>query len=155
MSACGILLRRLCRDRRGGAVIETAMAMPVLLVLSFAFIDLTQAFAFRMSMQEYSQTAADFIVASGTKTPTDSEIQKVVADSSGFPTSAVKITRSFDCNGKAASSTSSGCPNASDLRVNYIKVTVTGTYTPLLKISDFADYVPTRTISQSATVRLP
>jgi len=142
-------------DFQGAAVVETALAMPVLLVLAFAFIDLTQGFAFRMSMQEYSQTAADFIIASGTNTPTDAEIQKVVSDSSGLPTSAVKVTHSFDCNGKSASTTSNGCPNADDLRVDYITVKVTATYTPLLKIADFADFVPAQSISQSATVRLP
>ncbi|MCB2076706.1 MAG: pilus assembly protein [Novosphingobium sp.] len=155
MSTLVTTLRRLRRDKEGAAVIETAIALPVLLMLAFAFVDLTQAFAFRMTMQEYAQSGADFVNASGQDTPTDTEVKTAISQLSGLPTSAITIIHPFDCNGRSASLESNGCPNVEDIRVDYMKITVKSSYTPVLKVASFADFMPSGDIAASATVRMP
>jgi len=148
-------LARLRGDKRGAAVIETALVLPVLLTFAFGFIDLTQAFAFRMSLQEHAQAGADLVIAYGESVPADTEIKEAISQYSEVPVDSIFITRTIDCNGKSASTTSNSCPNADDLRVDYMTIKIEGAYQPMLEIEPFANFVPHGQMAQSATVRLP
>lgn len=148
-------IRKIAADRRGTAVIETAIVLPVLLMLAFGFVDLGEAFATQMSIQQVAQMGADFVVAAGSSVPTDSQIKSEVASRSGLPASAIAIRRAFECNGAPQPSGEGGCPNADDTRVDYLTVSISQAYQPVLNIAGIADFVRVRNLNGAATVRLP
>lgn len=155
MSTFFSTLRSLARDRRGAAVVETAIGLPVLLTMAFAFIDLTQGFAYRMTMQQNAQVGADFVTAAGKTVPSDTAIKSEIVKATGLDSSAITINRHFDCNGLRAATQAVGCPAVLDLRVNYMTITVKGNYDPVLKIKHIADFMPKTEVVESATIRLP
>ena len=78
------LLRALLRAERGTSTIELALVLPVLGVLSLGAIDFAMAFGMKLQVQQYAQSGADFVVASGASVPTTDPVKTEVAPSAGW-----------------------------------------------------------------------
>ena len=123
-------LHSLLADIRGTAVIETAVILPVLVMLSLGFVDLTVGFQKKLSIQQYAQSGADLAVASFADPLTDSEIKTEIAALSGLPTTAITVTRWLECNNVKTLNT--GCLNSAVQKSGYVRIDVTDTYEPIL-----------------------
>ena len=150
------LNNRLRRDNRGVAAVELALALPILTVMALASIDFVLGFSYKMNLQQYAQSGADFVVANGETSPTDSEVKTEVKAVSGLPETAITITKWTECNRSKNTTTAYGsCPGASDEKANYMMVSVTDTYTPILNLKGIADFVKATSLTGTAVVRIP
>ena len=119
------------RDRRGTAVIETAIVLPVLVLLALASFDITRGFVHKLRLQQYAQTGIELVVAKMTAVPTDAQIQAELATVSGLPTSAITVTRWRECD-NAPVATNASCTSPTAVKADYIKIAVADTYQPAL-----------------------
>ncbi len=148
------IFRKLRPDARGTATIELAMALPVLTVMALASIDFVLGFGYKMNLQQYAQSGADFVIANGENLPTDAQVSTEVAAVSGLDPAAISVTKWTECN-QAKQSTYGSCPGASDNKANYMQIAVTDTYQPILAIEGIADFVPSTALTGTAVVRIP
>lgn len=146
-------IRRITGDRAGTAIVETAIIMPVLIMLSLGFIDLTRAVVFKLGLKQDVQTGAAFVLANYPNTPSDSQIQTQISNASGLPASQITITRWTDCN-SVSEPTIQSCPNSTDYRADFMRIRIVGTFTPILNIADYASFMPQRDLSSEVVVRI-
>ena len=79
--------RSLCKDNRGAAVIETAIALPVFIMMIWAFVQLAQMYRALAGMQQALGQGARYATlcvnpsADGCTAPTASQIQTRINDS--------------------------------------------------------------------------
>ena len=149
------LLARIRRDQSGVTVVETALILPIVLVMCFGFSELANAFALHMKLSQAAQSGIEYVVASDTPVPADADIISRTSAISGVASSDIAITRKTECNGVAQATGVTSCPNSTDVEVDYLTVTVSGTYQPLTNVSLIKAFAPSGRYSQSATVRLP
>ena len=147
------LLRALLRAQRGTSTIELALVLPVLGVLSLGAIDFAMAFGMKLQVQQYAQSGADFVVASGASVPTTDAVKAEVATVSGLAPTKITVTKFTECN-QVKVVIFNLCPGASDTKISYMTIEVQDTYTPMLNIEGFADFVSTTTLKGRTTVRL-
>ena len=149
------MLHMLSRNERGTAVIELGVALPILMVLALATVDFVGAFSQKMQLTQYAQAGANFVVANGNTTPTISAVKSEVVATSGLTQDKVTVTRFTECNAIKVA-VLNVCPNPlADVKVNYMKIEVANTYSPMLDIQGIADFVGTQNLKASVIVRLP
>lgn len=149
------LFAHISRDRSGVTVVETALILPIILVLGFSFAELANAFALQIRLMRAAQTGIEFVAASDPSVPTDSEITAQTTSATGFAASDIALTRILECNGVPQASGSTQCPNSSDVARTFLKITISATYQPLTNVSLIKGIMPSGRYSQSATVQLP
>lgn len=146
-------LRTLRADAQGTAVLEFGLSLPLLCMLALAGADFVFGFAHKIALQQYAQAGAEYIVAAGEDVPTDAQIAAEVKAASGLDASKIKVKRFTECN--QAKVLSFGlCPGVADVKVNYIEIKVTDTYTPMLSIPGYANFVKTTSLEGKTTTRM-
>lgn len=147
---CSAIGPELLRSTRGSALIEMSLVLPVLLILALGIVDVSQAYSFKLGLQQAAQHGGEFATAAETP-PADGEIRTVVAERAGVPASAVTIERFLECNyARAASETcASGVTSAT-----YILIRVSGTYQPLFGATPFGSIRGATTVTGETTVRV-
>lgn len=151
-----LAFQRFFKDRRGVAAVELALALPILTVMALGSIDLARGFSYKMNLQQYAQSGADFIVANGESIPTEAQVKTEVAAVSGLATTAITVTKWTECNrGKNGTLPYDTCPGSSDEKANYMQIAVTDTYDPILDIKGIADFVQSTSLTGTAIVRIP
>ena len=146
---------RLGRDQSGVTVVETALILPMLLVMLFGFSELANAFALHMRLSQAAQAGIEYVIASDTPVPADSDIISRTSTVTGIAASDIAVVRKVECNNVPQASGVTSCPNQADVEVDYLTLTVSGTYQPLTNVSLIKAFAPSGRYSQSATVRLP
>ncbi|MXO55415.1 TadE/TadG family type IV pilus assembly protein [Pontixanthobacter gangjinensis] len=149
------LLSILRRDSAGTAAIELGIILPVLAMITLASADFVMGFGYKMNLQQYAQSGADYVVASGATLPTDTDIKDEIASLSGLSTSKITIAKWTECNAKKTLDILGLCPGSSDVRARYIQIDVADTYDPILDVSGIADFVQSSKLTGSVVVRLP
>ena len=147
-------LYRLLRDEAGSSVVELGLVMPVFLMTALGGADFVMGFGKKLEVQQFAQSGADFVLASGESIPSDSEVAAEVAAASGLPTSAVTVSKFTECNAVKAT-TYGQCSGTSAVQANYMAITVTDTYTPVLNIPGIAAFAQTTALKGKVTVRIP
>ncbi|WP_158241483.1 TadE/TadG family type IV pilus assembly protein [Novosphingobium sp. TH158] len=146
------LMRHLWHDQRGVSAVEAAIFMPILLSLAVGAIDLTQLSVMRLNLQQVANAGAAMAVAGGNTPPDNTTLAARLAADTGMAASAITVTRWTECN-EAAQANIAACPNASDVRADYLTVTVTGSYTPIFS-GPFGKLAQTTTYVASSTARI-
>lgn len=147
-------LFRLLRSERGNSVIELGLALPLLITLAMGGVDAVAGFGSKIELQQYAQSGADYVVAAGQEVPSTAEVKSEVVATSGLDASAVTVTSFTECN-QIPLQAKGVCANASALRADYMTITVTDTYEPILKIDGMVDFIGTTTLKGSVTIRIP
>ena len=147
-------LRTMSRDERGTSVLELALVLPVISMLSLAAIDFAMAFGMKLQVQQYAQAGADFVVASGATPPTPEAVKAEVVAISGLNASEVTVTRFTECNAVKVALFGL-CPGLLDVKTNYMQISTVDTYEPMLNIDGIADFMTTSQMTGRTIVRLP
>ncbi len=125
----------LLRDEHGASLVETALVLPVFLLLLFGAVDFGRALYLQIEIAGAAHAGAMY----GARNPTDTTGMSTVAtdDAPNVPNLSVS-TPTYGCECAIANSTyvancpASSQPSCSTSNLVYlVKVTVTGTYTPL------------------------
>jgi Flp pilus assembly protein TadG len=124
-------LDRLKQDQRGSMVIETAVIVPVLAMLSLGAFDASRMIARQTELQQAVAEAAQISLASTPDTQSErNTIKSIIQTSTGLATSNVTITNKYRCGALTTLSDTNNCGSSSAV-TTYLKVVVTDTYTPL------------------------
>ena len=150
-------VRNLAHDESGAAIIELALAAPVLAVLIIGVTDISIAYgrkleleqAVQRSIEKVMQTTGDTTVAGTIKKEAVCQINGTNPDNTcatGRLTAAdVTVTYRLECTTTGGALTtqetvdadtfdSYSCANSSDKEARYIMVTAVDSYTPMFKI---------------------
>jgi Flp pilus assembly protein TadG len=132
----------LTTQQEGNSLIETALVLPILLLLLVGAVDIGRGFRAAMIVNAAARTGA----ASGIHHPTDIAGMQVAAksDSSSIVNVTPVATYGCECaddSSKAVALCSSG-PSCSFNSVYYVEVDTSATYTPMLPWLGFSQGIP-------------
>lgn len=124
------LMDRLARDERGSMVIETAIVVPVLALMSIGTFEVSGMVARQNELQAAASEAAQVILATPTGSQvTLSTVKQIIQASTGLPSDKVTVGTSYRCGTDTTLlTTSSGCD--SNKLTTYMTIYLTDTYTP-------------------------
>jgi hypothetical protein len=145
-------LASLLRDRRGNATIELAFMTPILLVMGLASIDATLGFVHRMNVQEQAQIGADYVYSKMEDIPLAAQIKLEINAATGVPVSDITIDEWVECDGVVVHTPMCVQPGATETK--FMTINVDGTYTPILDIPYFADFIQSYTHTGSVTIQV-
>lgn len=129
-------LRRLLRDARGAVVIETAIAAPVLALLSIGGFQVSQVVARQHELQSGADDAGSMALAGwSSSTGSTTAIKSVLMKTLNLTTDKVTITTKYRCGTATAYVAAKTSCAATDIVTTYLDIVLTDTYTPMW--SDF------------------
>jgi Flp pilus assembly protein TadG len=169
------LLRKLRRDQRGAAVIELAIAAPVLAMLVIGMSDITIAYGRELDLEQGAQRAIEKVMqTTGDQTVEDAIKNEAVCQVNGtnsggtcksapITTANVTVTYRLECmdGGTVASSQETtdstefsgfSCDEG-QTAANYLRVKVTDQYTPMFAMHFGTDADGTYHLSATAGIR--
>ena len=131
------------RSRRGNAILETALAMPVLLLMACGTMDLARVFFAGIVVESAARAGTQHASYSPGKAGANDESEAAgTKDASYQGVSPVTITsRAFcACSGTEVSCSTATCSGATP--DGYVETTATYTFRPLLRYPGFPTTVP-------------
>jgi Flp pilus assembly protein TadG len=149
-------LAQAARDGRGAALVELAVALPVLVVLLFGVIDFARVFYVAAELTNAARAGAQYGALNTTNASDTGTMQtRALAASpqiAGYTVSTP--TRSCGCMTQSGTFTSqactTSCPNSADHLVVYVTVTASMTFNTVTRLPGLPQTLP---LTRSATVR--
>jgi Flp pilus assembly protein TadG len=124
------LLRALAKEERGTAVMELALAAPIIAVLVMGITDASTAFSRKLELEQGAQRAIEKqMQTTGTETP-EGTIKSEAAVQAGVTVDNVSVAYLRLCNGTKQSNYNTPCANTQRTSL-YLTVTVIDDYSPL------------------------
>ena len=143
-------LSTLRRDERGASIIEMGIAMPILCTMLIGMVDLSGAYSAKLQAEQGAQRSVEYVQRNGFKTGQEDTLKTEATTGAGTGSSASVDTWST-CNGtKAAFDDSCTSPTVT----RYVRVSVTKTYTPYIKIPAAFGGGANYTVHGSASLRI-
>lgn len=143
----------IARDNRGTAMIEAALAVPILLVFLVGLTDFSMALFKRLYTEQVAISGVQMAISGGIGPVPDAQIITQLAADSGLPSSSFSITRWTECNSDGTRYPQGPCPNDGDVREDFVKVTVANSYQPIFQFGRFS-IVPSAAFNSSSTGRV-
>jgi Flp pilus assembly protein TadG len=154
---------QLRRDQRGTAIIELALAAPVLAILTIGVTDISIAYGKKLQLEQAAQRAIEKVAqTTGENTVTDTIKSEAVCQYNGMNGSSCKtapitsdnvsVTFKLTCNGVDTTWTLDCAGGETEVR--YITTTVTDTYTPIFPLHFGTNADGTYHLSATAGVRV-
>lgn len=147
------IAKRLKSDTRGNATLELAFATPILLTMALASVDATMGFMHRMKMQQYAQIGADYVFSKMEDVPLDPVIKAEMVLATGLPANKISVTSWVECDSSKANQTLGVCNKPTAVVTKFVKIDVTDTYSPIIKIPGYVNYVKSFDYTGSVTVQ--
>lgn len=125
---------------RGASLVELAFVLPILALLFVGLLDFGKAYYLSIEVSSAARAGAQY----GVLHPTDKSGMQYAAVNDAPDVSGISATATIGCecsdgtNVTQSSSSSDSCPSSpscssSAIVINYVKVTTTATYTPLVR----------------------
>lgn len=139
------LFRTLARDKRGTAVVELALAFPILATMVIGITDISMAYSRKLQLEQAAQRAIEKVAqTTGEDTPEDTIKVEAVCQfngtdaegncrTAGIAASDVTVTYSLTCDGTVTTYTND-CASG-QLEIRYISATVAYQYTPMFPVT--------------------
>jgi Flp pilus assembly protein TadG len=124
--AKGILLK-LVRHEKGQAIMEAAIVLPFLFALVAGVVDVAQAYAQKIKVQQAATRSIELATAGGYNS---SLLQADAAQAAGVPTSQVATDNWLECAGVRQANTSVIC-STGQFSATYVSINVSGSYRPI------------------------
>ena len=141
------------RDKHGNSAVELAMVMPLVLMMALGGIDFAMGFRHKIQMQQHAQTGAEYVMGTMESLPTGVDVRKAISDASGMPMGAITANTWVECDGVKQSIPAPDCVDPTAVQTEYMTITVTEQWTPMLNIDGIADFATTQTHVGSVTLR--
>ncbi|MEZ5682398.1 MAG: pilus assembly protein [Erythrobacter sp.] len=141
------------REERGNATLELAFAMPILLTMALASVDATMGFLHRMKMQQYAQVGADYVYSKMEDVPLDPVIKGELVLATGLPANKITVNSWIECDSSKSHQTLGICNKPTAVVTKFVKIEVKDTYTPILNIPGYADYISSFDYTGHVTVQ--
>ncbi len=137
------LSRRLWRGKDGGAAVEFALLVPVLVLLTMGAVDLGLAAYERMQLEAAARVGVQYVLQ--TNTNETATITSVVQNAAEVSPVAVSVAFTYECDGVEVPS-GTACSNG---LARYVQVSVTKSFAPLIDVAGIAP----DSLSASAQIR--
>jgi Flp pilus assembly protein TadG len=119
------------RARRGTMAIETALIAPLLATLALGSFDVSMMVAREQQLQSAANEATEIVLAAaGGSGVSSTDLEQILESSLNLGSNQVQLTPLYRCGTGATSSAAPTCTGGNQL-YSYIKLTLTGTYTPV------------------------
>lgn len=131
-------------------MLETAIALPFLLMLALGVVELGQAFYLSIEMQGAAQAGALY----GTQYPTDTADMQTTALENAPDVSGATATATYGCECPDGTNSSASCASTPSCSSNvdyYVNVTVTATYTPAFTFPGLPQSIPLTSVAVMRT----
>lgn len=124
-------LAQFLKDTSGATMVETALALPTVLVLALGGYQISSIVARHSELETAAAEAQQIVLATKPKTTGElSTIRSVLQTSTGLNTSGVAVDFRYRCGTDATVVTDTGtCSNTTQESV-YVRVQLTDTYVP-------------------------
>ena len=126
-------LRNLRGDERGAAIIELAMAAPILAVMVIGMSDLSRGYSAKLQLEQAAQRSVEKIMQGAKNTTVYNSLKTEAATAAGVAESAVTVDYWLECNGTRSATYETNCPDGQAF-ARYLSVEITKNYTPMFKI---------------------
>ena len=133
-------LKQLARDKSGAAVVELALAAPILAMMVIGVTDISMAYGKKLELEQAAQRAIEKVMqTTGESTPEDTIKKEAVCQFNGtnadgscktapLTTANVTVTYNLTCDGTVTAYTSDCTGTQTEVR--YITATANYIYTP-------------------------
>ena len=126
-------VRNLRRDERGAAIIELAMAAPVLAVMVIGMSDLSRGYSAKLQLEQAAQRSVEKVMQGSKNTTVYNTLKTEAATAAGVAESAVTVDYWLECNGTRSATYETNCANG-QAYARYLSVEITKNYKPMFKI---------------------
>jgi Flp pilus assembly protein TadG len=126
-------MRTLRTDDAGAAIIELALAAPVLAMMIIGMSDLSRAYSTKLQLEQASQRSIEKVMNGQANTSVAASLKTEAATVAGVPESQVTVDYWLECNGVRKAEYNSTC-SGSELTRRYMSVHITKDFTPMFKI---------------------
>jgi Flp pilus assembly protein TadG len=130
------VIQKLARDKRGTAVIETAVVATCLSILIMGTVDVARFGAQHLRDQQGVNRGLEMVMMGGPSTSTTT-VQSEVSTQTGVPIANITVTQSQTCAGVAQTTYGVTCTSGQEARKFYT-ITVNDTFTPTFALGTVA-----------------
>ena len=127
------MFARLARDEHGASLIEMALLLPIFASLIVGIVDISRAFSAKLELQQAAERTIEKVQQYQTEGGFDT-LRAEAAAAAGVSPSNVKVDYWLECNGLRQSEFETNCTDG-QAPARWVKVTITGTYTPMFASS--------------------
>ena len=158
-------LLNLARDRKGAAVIELALAAPILATMVIGVTDISIAYGQKLELEQAAQRAIEKVAqTTGETTPEDTIKKEAMCQYNGtepddlgicpgaVTSDDVSVTYSLKCDGVVTAYSTDCAPGQAEIR--YISTTVRDNYAPMFDLHFNTDEDGTYHLEGTAGVRV-
>ena len=153
-------LRTLAADERGAALIEMALATPILAACLMGMVDISRAYSERLQLEQATQRAIEKVFNNQTQSTSYNTLKNEAvsaANDAGYATvtsSDVTIDYWLECNGTRQTDYDTNCPDG-QIYARYINVSIQKKFTPIFGTKYFpgANSDGTFTLKADAGIR--
>lgn len=131
MIALRTTLNRLRADKRGAAIVETAITAPILALMALGSYDISKAVSRQTELQNAAGQAVEIALATPPETTQQqTTLRNILRTTTGLTDSHVMITMKYRCGANTSLvGSSSNCDSGVSIS-KYLEVKLTDTYTP-------------------------
>ena len=126
-------MRKLRTDDNGAAIIELALAAPILAMMVIGMSDLSRAYSTKLQLEQASQRSIEKVMNGQANTTVVNALRTEAATVAGVPESQVTVDYWLECNGTRKTEYNSTCAGSETTR-RYMSVHITKIFTPMFKI---------------------
>lgn len=133
MKGVSIKLFRLRKDARGAAVIELALAAPILAMLLIGMVDIGRGYSTKLRLEQAAQRAIEKVMNGQADRTSVAALKTEAATTAGVDETAVIVDFWLECDGTRQASYDSNCTGTAISR-RYLTVQISKTYSPMFAI---------------------
>lgn len=123
-------LLRVREDKRGAAIIELALAAPILTTLLIGMVDIGRGYSMKLQLEQAAQRAIEKVMNGQADKTSAAALKTEAATTAGVSESAVVVDFWLECNGVKQTNYDSTCASGQIYR-RYLTVQITKTFTPM------------------------
>jgi Flp pilus assembly protein TadG len=123
-------LSRLRQDKRGAAIIELALAAPILTTLLIGMVDIGRGYSMKLQLEQSAQRAIEKVMNGQADKSSAAALKTEAATTAGVSESAVVVDFWLECNGVRQATYDSTCGTGQIYR-RYLTVQITKTFNPM------------------------
>ena len=127
------LINTLRRDQRGAAIIEMAMAAPILSLMLIGMVDLSRGYSAKLQLEQAAQRSIEKVMQGSKNTTVYDSLKTEAATAAGVAESAVAVDYWLECNGSRAGDYETNCATGQSY-ARYLSVEITKVYRPMFKM---------------------
>lgn len=120
------------RNERGAAVIEMALAAPILAMLLIGMVDLSRGYSSKLQLTQAAQRSIEKVMQGTQNETVFNALKAEAASAAGVPQANVTVDWWLECDGTRQANYDTTCPNGATF-ARYLSVDISKTFTPMFR----------------------